>query len=254
MLAHPTIVPYLNTLLGQGFRMDHAPLLLTQGEGAGSGNLHRVGAADGKSGFDPHAYYVYARDRMFCGLTVVSWQLVDVPEGAGGFCAVPGSHKANRQCPASMVRFERHQEHVKQITARKGDVIIFTENLQHGTLPWNAEHDRRSVLWRYSPGNLGFHPSGYSVEEDSFRFEHSHRWPDEWMDGLSDAGLAVLEPPYASFRADIGRPLLDAGGVLQKRGGRGSDPRERGGRSNYSSHEADATRVLLPVAMDKPRL
>ena len=96
MLAHPTIVPYLNTLLGQGFRMDHAPLLLTQGEGAGSGNLHRVGGATengGKStGFDPHAYYVYARDRMFCGLLVVSWQLVDVPEGAGGFGCVPGVH------------------------------------------------------------------------------------------------------------------------------------------------------------------
>ena len=85
MLAHPTIAPYLNTLLGQGWRLDHAPLLLTQGTGSGPGNLHRVGGAD--ASFDPHAYYQHSRDRMYSGLTVVAWQLVDVPEGAGGLCA-----------------------------------------------------------------------------------------------------------------------------------------------------------------------
>ena len=84
MLAHPTIAPYLNTLLGQGWRLDHAPLLLTQGTGSGPGNLHRVGGAD--ASFDPHAYYQHSRDRMYSGLTVVAWQLVDVPEGAGGLC------------------------------------------------------------------------------------------------------------------------------------------------------------------------
>ena len=45
---------------------------------------------------------------------------------------------------------------------------------------------------------------------------HRHRWPEEWMDGLSEAGRAVLEPAYASFRADIGRPLLDAHGELTR--------------------------------------
>ena len=87
-----------------------------------------------------------------------------------------------------------------------------------------AEHDRRSILWRYSPGNLSFHPPGYSVDTDSFEFggapdwssNHRHRWPEEWMDGLSEAGRAVLEPAYASFRADIGRPLLDAHGELTR--------------------------------------
>ena len=76
-------------------------------------------------------------------------------------------------------------------------MIIFTEVLQHGTLPWAAEHDRRSILWRYSPGNMSFHPSGYSVKEHSFQrhwSEHLHRWPAEWYEGLDEAGQSVLEP------------------------------------------------------------
>lgn len=198
MLAHPTIVPYLNALLGQGWRLDHAPLLLTQGTGSGphpgQANLHRVGGAD--ANFDPHAYYQHSRGHMYSGLTVVAWQLVDIPEGAGGlavrwrldsslwicvvasatsgmhtggiwtcstryaslnddhcttleplpyiheltldchacFQVIPGTHKANRPCPQSILRLERYQEHVKQVVCKKGDVIIFTEVLQHGVV------------------------------------------------------------------------------------------------------------------------
>jgi hypothetical protein len=99
MLAHPTIVPYLNALLGQGWRLDHAPLLLTQGTGSGphpgQANLHRVGGAD--ANFDPHAYYQHSRGHMYSGLTVVAWQLVDVPEGAGGL-AVRIRFGASRTC------------------------------------------------------------------------------------------------------------------------------------------------------------
>ena len=76
-------------------------------------------------------------------------------------------------------------------------MIIFTEVLQHGPPPWTAEHDRRSILWRYSPGNMSFHPSGYSVKEHSFQrhwSEHLHHWPAAWYEGLDEAGQSVLEP------------------------------------------------------------
>jgi hypothetical protein len=40
------------------------------------------------------------------------WQLRDVPAGAGGFCIVPGTHKANLPLPEAMrlgeVRFSNH--------------------------------------------------------------------------------------------------------------------------------------------------
>ena len=40
MLAHPKLAPYLNKICGPGFRMDHAPTLITQEKGSPSGNLH----------------------------------------------------------------------------------------------------------------------------------------------------------------------------------------------------------------------
>ena len=85
MLAHPKIVPYLNVICGQGFRMvrfhtpkipqpfpalsccfswgwmvvvggwqDHAPTLITQTQGAPNGNLH----GSSGPGFDTNQYYM----------------------------------------------------------------------------------------------------------------------------------------------------------------------------------------------------
>ena len=34
-----------------------------------------------------------------------------------------------------------------------GDLVVFSEALTHGTLPWQATHQRRSVLYKYSPGS-----------------------------------------------------------------------------------------------------
>ena len=113
------------------------------------------------------------------------------------------------------------------------------------TLPWTAEYDRRSILWRYSPGNMSFHPSGYSVKEHSFNLhwrEHPHRWPASWYEGLDEAAQTVLEPAYASFRADVGRPHLDKDGNLLPRPQAGGP----GGRSSYGTRGAEATHVQLP--------
>ena len=38
---------------------------------------------------------------------------------------------------------------VVQPEMNAGDVIFFAEAATHGTLPWNADHDRRSVLYKY---------------------------------------------------------------------------------------------------------
>ena len=33
-----------------------------------------------------------------------------------------------------------------------GSVVIFTEALCHGTAPWTGKHQRRSLLFKYTPG------------------------------------------------------------------------------------------------------
>lgn len=87
MLAHRKLVPYLNVICGRGFRMDHAPTLITQQQGAPAGNLH----GSSGPGFDTNQYYLWKNGQMHNGLVVVAFQLVDHAAGAGGLAVVPGS-------------------------------------------------------------------------------------------------------------------------------------------------------------------
>ena len=84
--------------------------------------------------------------------------------------------------------YKKYQEHVRQITAKSGDAVIFTEALTHGTLPWKADHQRRSILTRYTAGNLAY-VKAYDMPE----------WANERQ-------RAVMEPPYHS-RLD--RPTIE---------------------------------------------
>ena len=198
MLSHPRIVPYLNQIVGPGFRMDHSPGLITMEKGSEGHTLH------GSSGphFDPNQYYIYRDGRMHNGLIVAAWQLADANPGDGGLSLIPGSHKANFACPPEIKRWERRQELVRTITCRAGDVVIFTEAVTHGAVPWRAEHQRRSLLYRYSPGNIAY-VGGYAP------------WPDEMRDGMTPEQLAILERPY---HQRLQRPKIDDAGKLVEEG------------------------------------
>jgi ectoine hydroxylase-related dioxygenase (phytanoyl-CoA dioxygenase family) len=184
MIAHPRVVPYLNEILGRGFRMDHWPMLLTMERGAEGFRFH----GSSGPGFDPNQYYLVRDNRIHCGLTVFTFQLTDVNPGDGGLAVIPGSHKGNFRCPPAMLRYEAYQEHFRQIVSPAGSVVIFTEAVTHGTLPWTASHPRRSVLTRYTAGNMAYVPA--------------HPVPD-WAD---ERQRAVMEPPY-HLRLD--RPFLE---------------------------------------------
>jgi ectoine hydroxylase-related dioxygenase (phytanoyl-CoA dioxygenase family) len=125
---------------------------------------------------------------MHNGLTVVSIQLTDVNLGDGGLSLIPGSHKSNYPCPQEMRLYQKHQEHIRQITCKAGDAIIFTEAVTHGTLPWKADHPRRSTLTRYTAGNMAY-VRAYDIPE----------WANERQ-------RAVMEPPY---HTRLNRPTLE---------------------------------------------
>ena len=72
--------------------------------------------------------------------------------GDGGFACLPGSHKANFPCPDDIRLYHTHQDRMVQPAARAGDVVLFAECLMHGSLPWVAAHQRRSVIIRYNSG------------------------------------------------------------------------------------------------------
>ncbi|MCH2661552.1 phytanoyl-CoA dioxygenase family protein, partial [bacterium] len=176
----PRVKPILEEVLGKGYRLDHGPGLIAMDEGCEGGTLHGGGVERG----DISEAYFYKNDKIYTGLTVVEYLLADEGPGDGGVAVVPGSHKANLACPQSMKFWDSHQEHVLEVNGQAGDVVIFTETLTHGTLPWTAKHQRRAVLYKFSPGTLSY---GSGPHEVSY---------GDYIGDMTAEERAVMEAPH----------------------------------------------------------
>ncbi|MEZ4661708.1 MAG: phytanoyl-CoA dioxygenase family protein [Caldilineaceae bacterium] len=122
-------MPYLKVILGDGFRLDHYYGIYMR---AGTERLNLHG---GNTPYDPPEYYHFRNGHMYNGLTVVSWNLSDTGPEHGGFCCIPGSHKANYPCPPEIKENHVDSDMVVIPEAKAGSVVIFTEALTHGTAP-----------------------------------------------------------------------------------------------------------------------
>ena len=166
LIDHPKILPYLIELLGPHVRLDHDySLFMKQGEKRG--RLH--GGEDGgrPGGHVGDHWYKYRDGIIRNGLSVMTYNLTDAPEGAGGFACIPASHKSNfvPEIPQDVRNFERPAHYVVQPALEAGDVLFFTEALIHGTMPWQAEHQRRALLYKYSPGHSAWSGNYYDISK-----------------------------------------------------------------------------------------
>lgn len=164
LVDHPRLLPYLTELLGPTFRVDHDYSIFMR-QGGRAGRLH--GGPTMQGGIPGDHWYRYHDGMMRNGLTVFTYCLSAAPAGAGGFCCIPGSHKSNfiASIPDEVRQFERPAHYVRQPAVEAGDVIVFTEALVHGTMPWAAAHERRSLLYKFSPGHSSW-ASGYYDADD----------------------------------------------------------------------------------------
>lgn len=160
LIDHPKILPYLIELIGPKVRIDHDYAIIMN-RGDARGGLH------GGPSQDTDHWFSYRDSQMRNGLSVVTFFLADANEGDGGFACVPGSHKTNYpgNLPRDVRLFERSAHYVAQPTAQAGDALFFTEALIHGTMPWRAEHQRRTLLYKYSPGYSTWAKEFYNLEE-----------------------------------------------------------------------------------------
>ncbi|MCZ6680085.1 MAG: phytanoyl-CoA dioxygenase family protein, partial [Candidatus Poribacteria bacterium] len=183
LLDHPRIMPLLKFILGDGFRLDHYyGIHLSEGTG-------KLGLHGANTPYDPPEYYHFRNERMYNGLTVVSWNLMDTGPKYGGFCCVPGSHKANYRLPSEIQDAHTDAECVVVPEARAGSVVIFTEALTHGTAMWTAKsHRRRSLLYKYSPAQQSW--------------SKHHIQPPEGVEFTPRQQL-LFEPPYFHSRTSL---------------------------------------------------
>ena len=98
MLAHPKTMPHLNTILGEGWRLDHGPGLIAMDKGCEGGMLVRPSrffrspaptADASRRRFAQHgnfdnAPYFYREGKIFTGLIVIEYLLADEGPGDGG--------------------------------------------------------------------------------------------------------------------------------------------------------------------------
>ena len=189
MLDNPRIMPYLEALLGKGFRLDHDYIDLIRPNTSNLGHAVKgpIGTTlhGGSTPFDPSQFYHFQNGRMHNGLTVVAYNLRDVNEGDGGFGCVPGSHKSNYAFPDEWRNLEHLQPFMRAVTGPAGTAIIFTEALTHGTLPWRGTDERRTIFFKYSPNAISWAAAYYKADE---------------YEGLTEPQQALLEPPNARFK------------------------------------------------------
>lgn len=185
LIVDPVVKPYLQEILGRHYRLDHEYAII-HNRGAQGLDLH-----GGATPYDPGQYYQVRSGQIYSGLTVVSYALTDIGPEDGGFCCIPGSHKANFAVPDE---FERYDEigptvHVPQ---RAGDVLIFTEALCHGTFAWQGAHQRRSLLYKYAPSMVSWREYERSpqllqlLDDDQRKILDTPRSPDRYDDDYDD--------------------------------------------------------------------
>jgi hypothetical protein len=188
LIDHPKIVPYLVELLGPKFRIDHDYCIFMT-KGGEKGGLH-----GGESDRNPDHWYKYRDGLMRNGLTVVTFFLSHAAVGDGGFACVPGSHKSNfvDYLPADVRNYQRRPHYVVQPEVEAGDALIFTEALIHGTMPWTADHERRTLLYKYSPGHSSWMKNYYE--------------PAQYAN-LTEQQKRIMAPPSVGGRPDsVERP------------------------------------------------
>lgn len=191
ILAHPKLIPYINELCGEGYRLDHQPLILAQDKDSEGFALHGgpISGDDGqpKGKFNPELQYRTVNGELWTSLLAVAVHLTDHNPGDGGFCIVRGSHKLNFPVPVDVAngRVAGFEEHLHQPVTKAGDVLIWSEATVHGAVPWRGDVQRRLALYRFAPANMGY-GRGYL------------ELPPNFYDGMTPLQRAVVEPPYAT--------------------------------------------------------
>ena len=88
-LVNPVVRPYLLTVLGSGYRMDHMPHFMLSDKGTDGHSLHG-GGADRYAKGGMLESYAYADGKLYAGMVVVEFMLADEGPGDGGAAVVQG--------------------------------------------------------------------------------------------------------------------------------------------------------------------
>ena len=155
LAMHPSFWPIIRELTYDRPRLGNGTLIVDRRRDSNS-RLHCA-----REGYGwPSTRYGVRDGRIFCDDLVVFPYLDDVNPGDDGLVVVPGSHKAEFERPEQLyydgLVTTEVPDGVVNVTPRAGDVVIISELLTHGTMPWQPEDRvRRALVLRFKTQNTG---------------------------------------------------------------------------------------------------
>ena len=156
LLDHEAIMPVLRFRLGDCFRLDRLYGIRMQ-KGQTMGSMHADYGASARNVFTkPGERFHFAPNGIYEGFTVVAWSLADAGPRHGGFWCIPGSHKSNFKLPREIHEAPEKASCVVIPEIPTGSVVLFTEAVMHGTAPWTADHERRTLLYKYCVSQMAW--------------------------------------------------------------------------------------------------
>ena len=196
LLVHPTLVWYLNQIIGHGFRLDQAPSLL--GDSDGETNTSLEGGDEPRN---PSLAYRIQKDRRSCQSVKAIWVLDDIENGDGGLVVVQASHKSNVPTPDDLSKGIDDMDIVTQPTLKAGDLFILATTTLQGVRPWK-DKPKRLLSYKYAArAAIQSNPVGPHSETESLP-----RWSDE----ASDAQKAVMYIP--GYKGSNPPPVINTDG------------------------------------------
>ena len=84
---------------------------------------------------------------------MAAFNLTDSGPETGGLRVIPGSHNSHYRLP-KQIRRDEFTNVVVCPKAPAGSVTLFSEATTHGTQAWTADHERRTLLYKYCASQL----------------------------------------------------------------------------------------------------
>ena len=153
LLDHPRVMEIMRFQLSDCFRLDRI-FGMRMAKGMPSGMLHSdYGASEPYAKAEPGRYYPQPNYQALHGFAVAVFNLTDSGPTTGGLRVIPGSHNSHFKLP-KQIRKDEFSDIVVSPEAPAGSVTLFSEATTHGTAAWTANHERRSLLYKYCASQL----------------------------------------------------------------------------------------------------
>lgn len=178
LIDHSKTMQVMRMQLGDCFRLDRI-FGMRMKKGMPSGVLHSdYGASEPFTRAVPGKPYVQPGFQALHGFGVAAFNLTDCGPETGGLCCIPGSHNSHIRLPTS-VRDGTYTDVVEVPRAPAGSVTFFSEATTHGTMEWRADHERRSLLYKYCASQLTWSRTRVTAPEGIELTERQQRLLEE---------------------------------------------------------------------------